>query len=324
MDWDKENNKYFGEIFKQINSKFHRCFWPKESCSETAIRAHSIQNSKVLDLLCENDHVIMPRGGVNIDTGLFLKFEEVSRNKATTFTGMCNNHDNKLFEPIDKNHFDSNNNEHLFLIAYRSVLRELHANMKRAVDIQSQYTRGVELGRFNADIPDQPRMMATMGMAEAYSFYLYKFQFDQIYIKGNYSQIAHQIEFIENIEPSIAVSSSFSFIDNMRILQDRHDPKCISLNIFPCDNGIYIIFSYRKDQEANLLPYVEKILQAEKYYKLYLISKLVLMYCENFVVSPKFYRNLPESNKKSITDFFMNNIWGEKKDCENSELYLFN
>ncbi|KKM07878.1 hypothetical protein LCGC14_1729540, partial [marine sediment metagenome] len=123
MDWKKENRKYFGKIFNQINSKFHRCFWPKESCSETAIRAHSIQNSGVLDLLCEDDHVIMPKGGVNINTGPFLKFEEVGRNKATTFTGLCDKHDSQLFEPIDKNRFDSKNKEHLFLLAYRSVLR---------------------------------------------------------------------------------------------------------------------------------------------------------------------------------------------------------
>lgn len=323
MDWTKQDKEYFGQIFKQINSKFHRCFWPEESCSETAIRAHSIQNSGVLDLLCHNDHVIMPQLGINIDTGPFLKFEEVGRNKATTFTGLCDKHDSKLFEPIDKNDFDQKNSEHLFLLSYRSVLRELHTKMKSAVDIQSQYMRGGDLGRFNTDSTDQPMMMATVGLMEAYAFYLYKFEYDRYYLKKSFGQIVHRVDFIENLGPSIAVSSVFSFIDNMRLIQDRKDQKCISLNIFPYNDGVFVIFSYRKDQTIHLGPYIDRILQAERHYKLYLISKLVLMYCENLVISPIFFDNLPEKRKYLIKDFFMNNIWGEKNDCENAELYLF-
>ncbi|MDX9964097.1 hypothetical protein [Desulfobacter postgatei] len=324
MDWEKEDRKYFGDIFKQINSKFHRCFWPKESCSEEAIRAHSIQNSGVLDLISENNHVIMPQMGLDIEKGPFLKFEEIGRNKATTFTGLCDKHDSELFKPLDTVKFDPGNIEQLFLLSYRSVMRELHAKMKAAVDIQSQYGRGVELGRFNPEIVDQPMKMATMVIAEAYSFYLYKFEYDKIYLSMNFKNIVHNVDYIENISPSIAVSSAFSFIDNMHYLEDRQNPKCVCLNIFPDKNGIFIIFSYRKDQEAKLLPYLERFFQAEKFYKLYIVSKLVLMYCENLVLSPKFYNNLSDERKNLIKDFFMQNIWGEKKDSENEALCLFN
>jgi hypothetical protein len=324
MDSSKEDKKLFGEMLKQINSNFHRCFWPKGSCSNKAIRVHSIQNSDVLDLLCEHDHVIMPKIEIDIDAGPSLKFEKVGRNKATTFTGLCDEHDSQLFEPIDNHQFDPKNNEHLFLFAYRSVLRELYAKMKGAVDIQKQYARGVELGRFNPEVSDQPMMLATIAIAEAYSFYLYKFKFDQIYTNRDYGKIKHRVDFIENIEASIAVSSAYSHIDNMKTLQDRRDPKCISLNVFPCNNGIYIIFSYRKDHDNNIAPHIDRIFQAERFYKLYLVSKLVLMYCENFVMSPKFFRNIPESSKKIIIDYFMDNIMGDKKDSESTSLYLFN
>ncbi|HHE40229.1 MAG TPA: hypothetical protein ENL10_01860 [Candidatus Cloacimonetes bacterium] len=323
MKWNKENKEYFGSIFKQINSKFERCFWPKETCTDTAIRAHSIQNSDVLDLLCENNHLIMPKMGIDIDTGPFIKFEEVGRNKATTFTGLCDKHDSQLFEPIDKNIFSPHNQEHLFLMAYRSVLRELHAKMKSGVDIQTQYMRGVDLGRFNPDVPDPPMMMATMGVAEAYMFYLYKFYYDQVYLNRDFNKIEHQVEFIGDVGPTIAVSSVYSYIDNMRLLEDRHEPKCMALNIFPQDNGLYLIFSYRMDQRKHLLPYISHILQAERFFKLYLISKLVLMYCENFVMRPSFYNDLPDERKKAIRDYFMNNIWGNKNDKEDNDLYLF-
>jgi hypothetical protein len=324
MDWQKEDKKYFGSIFKQINTKFQRCFWPEGSCAETAIRAHSIQKSGVLDLLCDNNkHVIMPQIGLDINRGPVLTFEKVGRNKATTFTGLCDKHDTLLFEPIDKNDFTPDNHEYMFLLAYRSVLRELHVKMKSGVDIQSHYMRGVNLGRFNPDDRDQPMMMATMALAEAYMFYLYKFHYDQIYLKRDFKQIYHKIEFVENIEPSIAASSVYSYIDNMRLLRDRRNPKCIVLNIFPHDKGLYIVFSFRKDQKNDLLPHIIQISQAERHYKLYLVSKLVLIYCENFVISPKFFNTLSAQRIETIKEFFMKNMFLKKENCEDNNLYLF-
>ena len=55
-------------------------------------------------------------------------FKSVGRNDATTFTGLCSEHDRRMFEPIDKATINVLDEEHLFLFAYRSVLRELHAD----------------------------------------------------------------------------------------------------------------------------------------------------------------------------------------------------
>ena len=109
------------------------CLEPSEACSFAAIRAHSIQNTRVLDRLCSKGHVIMPKrqnpsdGRVDI-----VAFESIGRHRATTFTGLCGKHDRLIFEPIDKSPIDIRNGEHLFLVAYRSVLRELHATLSGA------------------------------------------------------------------------------------------------------------------------------------------------------------------------------------------------
>jgi hypothetical protein len=321
---EKENNKLFGEMVKQINSGFSRCFWPESRCKTKAIRAHSIQNAGVLDLICSNNHVIMPQMQVTIDTGPYVKFKEVGRNEATTFTGLCDDHDCKLFEPIDKTKFDPNNDEQLFLLAYRSVLRELHAKMKAAVNIQKQYSRGVELGRFNPNDSDKPMMMATMAVAEAYSFYRYKFSFDTIYLSKAYGEVEHRVEFFNNLAPSVAVSATYSHIDNIKALDNRLDPKCVSLNVFPSDNGVYVVFSYRKEHQSVVLPHITRILEAEGHYKLYLVSKIILMYCENFVLSPSFYKNIPDSQKDAISEFFAINTMIDKEDREDAKLFLFN
>jgi hypothetical protein len=41
--------------------------------------------------------------------------------RASTFTGLCSPHDAEIFRPIDTENFNPRSQEHLFLIAYRSV-----------------------------------------------------------------------------------------------------------------------------------------------------------------------------------------------------------
>jgi hypothetical protein len=322
MTANSEYKKSFGDTLKQIRSKFNRCFWPLERCSETAIRAHSIQNSKVLDLLCEENHVIMPEMCLNIDTGPYLKFTRIGRNNATTFTGLCDKHDSQLFAPIDKSPLSCDSQEQLFLLAYRSVLKELHAKMKAAIDLQNQFENSVAIGRVDPNIPSEPMLIATTAIAASYTFYRYKFHYDQIYTQRDFYQIEHQIAYVKNIHPTIAVSSVYTY-DDMYISDNEDIPKCIALNIFPDDGGLHIIFSFIRNQGIHIRPYIGHILQAETYLKQYLISKLILMYCENFVMSPKFYKTLTTSRIETIKKFFEKNLYGEKNDCDDTGLYLF-
>ena len=90
----------------QTARPFSICMCPWEECERKAIRAHSVQNSRVLDQLQRNGHVVMPRLHTTFSTVPEFKFAEVGRNKATTFTGLCAAHDAKLFAPIETEPFD--------------------------------------------------------------------------------------------------------------------------------------------------------------------------------------------------------------------------
>jgi hypothetical protein len=89
------------EKFFAINrARFDRCLELQMSCQKKAIRVHSIQNAKTLDLLEKFGHLIAIRtrfseGGPQID------FESVGRNEASTFTGFCSEYDGDIFAPID-------------------------------------------------------------------------------------------------------------------------------------------------------------------------------------------------------------------------------
>ena len=137
-----------GDFFRTQKIGFEKCLDPTMQCKEPAVRAHSIQNCRIIDLLEENNHVLawQPRASVDhIDISLRL----IGRNDASTFTGFCNHHDSELFRRLDTKSIDGSDREQLFLLAYRGISCELHAVMSYAVRFQNLY----ELLKRAAPIP---------------------------------------------------------------------------------------------------------------------------------------------------------------------------
>jgi hypothetical protein len=67
---------------------------------EKDVRAHSIQNAGVFDRIADNQHLMALRPKFSA-AGPELAWQSVSRHQASTFTGLCNEHDTALFRPLD-------------------------------------------------------------------------------------------------------------------------------------------------------------------------------------------------------------------------------
>lgn len=99
-----------------------KCMYDTGSCRDV-IRSHTIQNGTILDSLSDNGHVAMIKpknGSIDFD-------ENVSRNSASIFTGLCNLHDTQIFKLIDLapgEKFDVKNQQMLTLLSYRGALKE--------------------------------------------------------------------------------------------------------------------------------------------------------------------------------------------------------
>jgi hypothetical protein len=101
----KPTPKQLKHFFEVQAGKLNRCLEPTLACDKKVIRAHSIQNARVLDLLVENGHVITPQQKMG-KNGPDISFEKVGRNNASTFSGLCAEHDASLFQILDKEPFD--------------------------------------------------------------------------------------------------------------------------------------------------------------------------------------------------------------------------
>lgn len=119
------NPTNFIKNYKKLRyeAKIKQCLHPrKEECSEKIIKAHSIQNNKILNRIAENGLVYMPCPKFDNPFETMTKY---GRKEATIFTGFCSYHDKILFQPIEDNSFDKSI-EHIFLYTYRCFSVEYH------------------------------------------------------------------------------------------------------------------------------------------------------------------------------------------------------
>lgn len=297
---EKEFKEY---VFKNFNAKFARCLWPQQSsCPAPVIKAHSIQRRGTLETIAENSHVVMPELRFRGDDPPELLFLKVGIKRASTFTGMCSYHDNKLFTPIDDEPLDLENREQMFLLAYRSVLRETHASMRGANKVQGAYDKEVRLGLSDPNEVTPEMLLATDRIMAAYDRYLFKLHYDAAYLSGDFDVVEHTLLLLDAPRPSLAASTLFSMA---RIGQDE---AFVALNLFPHDSGHVLVFSYLGEHQKFVEPVASWLKTTFGQSRLKAASKLVLERCENFALRPSLYASFSAKQDATIKDFFLKTL----------------
>jgi hypothetical protein len=307
-------------FFEQNAWHFNRCLAPGMACTSTAIRAHSVQNSRVLDLLVRDGHVKSIVKRVDSKKGPQIFFDDVGRNQASTFAGFCAEHDRQIFGPIDAAAFCSSNPQHLFLVAYRAVARELHTLMEAASRIQSTYLKRIELALDSGNAPEAAGMLAVNHLERAYLTHMYKERFDDLLNSSQCGDLTHDVMKIKHDRATLAVCSLFS-IDE---LNRDGDPVRVALNVLPVDHKESVaVFSYLPEDAPLARSSLSLILASDGFYQKYLLSKLILSHCENFVVSPVLFDTWSSEKHQSIVDYFVATLFEGHLEKENKHLYLF-
>jgi hypothetical protein len=317
MSTDPEN---LGRFFKTQNWRFGKCLEPTMKCNESAIRAHSIQNSRIIDLLEERNHVVMLRPQYT-KRGPKIEFKLIGRNEASTFTGLCSKHDSSLFAPIDTKELDVTDHEQLFLLAYRSVTRELHAVMEGAAKIQSAYLSRVERGIDPKDEPSPAGLLATQQLINAYETYRYREEnYDHAFLSRQCGTLKHDILPISPQLPCIAVSALFSLDD----VWNGDDIVRVALNVFPIDREMTLaIFSYSNRDERLARANLDRVISGKGDLQRYELSKLILSSVENFLISPRQYQKWSAAKAARIRETFASTIFDNANLKDHPDLMLF-
>jgi hypothetical protein len=315
-----KKKELLSSFFEHDKLHFNRCLAPGMSCGATAIRSHSLQNSRVLDLLVREGHVKGLTKRVDKVAGPVIFFDDIGRNQATTFTGFCSEHDSNIFKPLETNSFRPNDDEHLFLVAYRAVVKELHTLMEATYKIQTGYQERVRLGVDSGDEPTPAGMFAVEYMMKSYLTHEYKCHFDEALVSKQYGGVLHDLVTISHEEATIAVCSLFS-LDG---LPRNDDWVRVALNVLPISgNESMVVFSYLPADTTLVRSALSPVLATNGHHQKYLLSKLILNNCSNFVLSPAYYDRWSPEKKKAVTDYFLQTLFTGNLEIESEHLYLF-
>lgn len=294
-------------FFKSMKATSKRCWAPEGFCSSKPIRAHSIQNSKVLELLSSNGHLIMPqekivhKGEVPI-----VGFTEVGRNESSTFTGLCGKHDKAIFSPIDDNDIDLDNSQQLFLIAYRSIFKKYYDLVLAAIRVLAIYEDQVKVGRAT-HTPEDPSFNWTMIQnMRAWEAYRYKGKYDDAYLAHQYNLVKHERFSFKHKRPTIAVSALY-WIEIQKSNSDTVIP-WIALNVFPTTSETHVILSYLAEDEEYVRLEMAGILNSSIKRCLWIISEKIIGSSDNFVLSPVFWTNLSKRKKDTIVTYYRDTL----------------
>lgn len=297
-----ENLSKFFRIQKQ---RFGRCLEPNMVCEKKAIRAHSVQNANALEYIADNNHVYELKLEVK-DNQPECTFKLVGRNNASTFTGFCSDHDAEIFRPVDTKPLSLDDQEQLFLLAYRSVTRELHATLEGAMRIQSTYLSLVEDGKVPADEPSGPGVEAVQHMMKAWAVWKYRAKFfDPLFESHRFADVRHLSFKIENERPRIAASSFFS-----ADLKPWGKPfAAIVVNVIPTGpEETTVLFSYSRSHARRAVKYLAPIMQSKGERQKYELSYLLIDRAENFFLNPSVVKGWPEAKKNTIKREFFDTV----------------
>ncbi|MCX2697083.1 hypothetical protein [Ochrobactrum chromiisoli] len=301
-----ENSKAnIAEFFATLKVGFNKCLWPTLACKEKAINAHSVQNASSLGLIAENNHVAAL--GMRVNGGEpNCVFSKVGRNKASTFAGFCSHHDTKLFKPIDTKPLSLLDQEQLFLIAYRSVTRELHTAMESAMRLQTALDKKIKAGAVPKDAPSPIMTLATQHMLKAWGVWKHRYEFyDQLLFKNQLNKILHSSFMIEERKPVLASSAFFS-VDN-KPWGKRFS--AVTLNVIPISvSQTAVVVSYPKEQSGAARKYVSPVFTKQGDERLLALSHLLVDRAENFFVLPSHVDGWTAEKRTTIESQYLGTI----------------
>jgi hypothetical protein len=213
-------------IMKQRYIK--QCIHPNQKeCSEKIVKAHFIQNNRILSKLAVNGHLIT-MGQENI---IFMSGQSEGRRNATTFSGFCGYHDKVTFQDIEDVEFTKSNKQ-LFLFAYRAFSLEYHRKLEQLNVFQKGFAKRPSM----TNNEDQMLYYDALSLglednAQTKSF------FDEALLNENYGVLNHCIwEIPYEIEFGVTTASGLHYDINGNRINDFYSNdriKNVFINIFP-------------------------------------------------------------------------------------------
>lgn len=288
------------KFFDLRKVNYDRCLYYSLDCEKDAIHAHSIQNGNVLDLLQKDNHVIVPQPRFDPKSPPSFEFGLIGRNKASTFTGLCSEHDTELFKLADTLPIDISNKKQLDQHAYRSVMKEMHTCLHESSHFFALEVANIKGGITKPNARNPAGEMAIVYSDKSWRVLRYRTKnFDIPILEGKDPPVEHRIIELEDQTPTVAVSSLFG-VGN----EQNGDIVGVMLTVLPVSvTKTIAIISYATTQADAVKRALPHLFDANSDKKKAL-SDTILQRVENLTLSPTFYDAWSEEKKKAVVKYF--------------------
>lgn len=294
------------------------CFAPvslHDECSKGTINAHTVSRSGSLGSIQRDGHVY----SYNFDMQALRKQEGHLRPEATgwkqasTFPGFCGHHDKRLFEPLEDAPFIGSR-EQCFLIAYRSLAKELHAKVNSA---KQNDLRAAIAGR-SAEVNGAIAAFNKGNSLALRDLRRHKKRYDKVLVNKDWASVRGLlIEFIGTFPiqctgglfPDRDVNGQFV----QRLGLNDATPDTINLASFAANGTSYFLICWLADSDHSGSRFAAPFELVNKDQLPAVIATLILQRTENCHFAPDWYDGLSEFGKKWCEENGLSGMfWGDR------------
>jgi hypothetical protein len=284
--------------------KIKQCIHPNhDECSEKIVKAHSIQNNKILKSIAVNGNVVMIIPECT-EKSFDLAAKPKGRNVASTIWGFCGYHDKTVFQPIEDKDYVGSPQQN-FLFAYRAFAFEYHKKHEAYKAIRAR------LKTKPSFVKDDSYINVLKGHEAALNDLAYlKNKFDKALPQDNYSIIDTVCLKFEGTS-NVAVCSGFNLefdisanqLNDVRSLGPER-LKFLTFNLFPQNSETIVQFSWLHEDEGFYEGFKCQLLSLSSKEQVKFLNNLIPSYCENTTLNPDYYSGLSYSEKCALLDVF--------------------
>ena len=270
-------------------SRIKQCLHPNKSeCNGKIIKAHAIQNNRILNKIAVDGMLITLDG---TEFNMFQTSDKKGRGVATTFTGFCQYHDKHLFQEIEDKDFVGSEKQ-IFLMTYRTLAWHFHKKQEQAnstcIQIEKMFEKGYDL--FKSEDFSVYFGALKMGLSDNM---VEKRTFDEALLEEEYDVINYSIwEIPYMIEFAISMMNELEhdiYGNRINDMESAEPLKNIYLNIFPSGEKSYCIWSWLKIYDEYFIPFTKQFADLEEIDRKNYLNNNIPRWSDSVVISPRLW-----------------------------------
>lgn len=279
------------------------CEFPS-GCDRQSIGSHSIPR-QLLELLAEDGHVITFGSHLKLEQTSKLEAVRIGTSKASKFYCLCSEHDSQMFAPIEKAPPDPSRPDHLFLLAYRCVLKRYYDERAKVFQAISLYSDkcpeklSAEAIR-NLDTNVRRRLRSFVATDDL------KVRFGETYLAKNWEERVlfgyRQLRGVRRIASVGCFTPYWDFDGNP--IPNHGWPGIIALTVIPIENSTLVSWACCTDHFDMLENFHKGLESGREDVFIARLRDLTLYYCcENTFLLPSFWDSLGQKRRAEIVGF---------------------